>query len=118
MAVYIGAGFDPVRMNMLTELWVGWPLGTYSATRAWSPGHTEQALAALHAGGLIEGDTLTERGRQVRQEIEDRTDDIEAPLVEAIGAELDWVLARLTEWGNACIKADAFPPNPLKRAAG
>ncbi len=34
-AAYVAAGFDSVAMNVLTELWVGWPLGQYSGARAW-----------------------------------------------------------------------------------
>ncbi len=118
IAAYIGAGFDPVQMNILTELWNGYPLGAYSATRAWPQERTDRALAALRAGGYLEGDALSERGRQVRQEIEDRTDQLEQPLVEAIGADFDRALDQLNAWGTACIEAGAFPPDPRKRAAG
>ena len=29
------AGIDPVRMGVLSEIWVGYPEGEYSGTRAW-----------------------------------------------------------------------------------
>ncbi|HEX2916042.1 MAG TPA: hypothetical protein VH186_35090 [Chloroflexia bacterium] len=118
IAAYIGAGFDPVQMNILTELWAGWPPGSYSGTRAWPAERTEQALSSLRSAGLIEGDSLTSKGREVRQKIEEQTDAMEMPLVEAIGADLEMVVSRLNEWGEACIKAGEFPPDPRKRAAG
>ncbi len=118
IAAYVAAGFDPVDMNVLTELWVGFPLGEYSGTRAWPGDRTEASLARLRGGGLLEGDALTERGRRARQEIEDRTEALEQPVVDAIGADLEAVLGRLNAWGSALIAAGAFPPSPLKRAAG
>jgi hypothetical protein len=118
VAAYISDGFDPVRMNILTELWVGYPLGAYSGTRAWGKERTDRALAELRSAGLLSDATLTVRGRQVRQEIEARTDRMEQPLVDAIGEDLERALERLNRWGAACIEAGAFPPDPRKRAAG
>jgi hypothetical protein len=118
IAAYVAAGFDPVDMNILTELWVGWPFGEYSGTRAWPSDRTEASLARLRAAGLLEGDALTEAGRRTRQEIEDRTEALEQPVVDAIGADLEVVLTRLNAWGAALTAAGAFPPSPLKRAAG
>lgn len=118
IAVYTAAGFDPVQMNILTELWVGWPLGTFSATRAWPPERTEQAMAQLRKQGLLDGDAITMRGIEVRQEIEARTDALEQPLVRAIGTDFDHVLAQLNEWGRRVTEAGDFPPDPRKRAAG
>ncbi len=118
IAAYVGAGFDPVQMNILTELWTGWPLGAYSASRAWPQERTDRALAALRSAGYLDGDSLSEGGRRARQEIEERTDRMEQPLVEAIGADVDRVLDQLNRWGGACIEAGAFPPDVRKRAAG
>lgn len=115
---YVGAGFDPVQMNILTELWVGWPLGSYSGTRAWPAGRTEQALKSLHSAGLVEGEYLTSKGRQVRKQIEDVTDSLEQPLLDIIGPDLEMVISNLNEWGQALVKVGDFPPDQRKRAAG
>lgn len=115
---YVGAGFDPVQMNILTELWVGWPLGSYSGTRAWPAERTEQALKSLHSAGLVEGENLTSKGRQVRKQIEDVTDTLEQPLVDIIGPNLEMVISNLNEWGQALVKVGDFPPDQRKRAAG
>jgi hypothetical protein len=118
IAAYTAAGFNPVEMNMLTELWVGWPLGTFSATRAWGTEHSERALARLRAGGLLDDDGLTEAGRAARQAIEDRTDALEQAVVEAIGPELTDVIAQLNAWGAQVTESGNFPPDLRKRAAG
>lgn len=118
VAVYTAAGFNPVQMNIMTELWTGWPLGTFSATRAWPQERTDQALADLRARGLLDGDSLTMQGIEARQEIEERTDALEQPLLHAIGADLEQVLDQLNDWGHQVIEAGDFPPDPRKRAAG
>ncbi len=115
---YIGAGFNPVEMNILTELWLGYPLGEYSGTRAWPDEATAAALAGLREGGLLDGDSLTSDGRAAREAIEDSTDAMEQPVVDAMGDDLDAVVDQLNKWGEACVEAETFPPDPRKRAAG
>lgn len=118
VAVYIAAGFDAVRMNLLTELWAGYGIGEYSASRAWSAERTAQAIASLQRDGLLDGEAITEHGRQVRDGLEAATDRICQPLVDAIGTDFDHVVTQLTLWGEACIAARAFPPDPRKLACG
>jgi hypothetical protein len=118
IAAYTAAGFSPVEMNILTELWVGWPLGAFSGTRAWSAERTEQALARLRDDGLIDGDALTTAGQAARQAIEERTDTLEQPIIAAIGPELPDVIAQLTAWGAQVTASGNFPPDPRKHAAG
>lgn len=117
VAVCLAAGLDPVTMNVLTELFVGMPLGSYSASRAWSADELAGAADNLRTAGLIDGDVLTVAGLDYRREIEARTDALDQPLVDAI-EDLDAVLEPLREWSQYCIAAGAFPPDPFKRAAG
>jgi len=119
VAAYLGEGFDPVRMNILTELWLDYPVGEYSGTRAWPEEATAAAIAQLRADGLIdESDVITPRGTEVRDAIEARTDAMEQAVVDALGAHLDDIVSRLSEWSARCIEARTFPPDPRKRAAG
>lgn len=118
VAVCVAHGLDPVTMNVLTELWVGMPLGSYTATRGWSPEQIEQSVAALRSAGLVDGDELTAAGRERRDEIEAATDALEATIVDALGDSLDADLAALDEWSARCVAGRAFPPNAFKRAAG
>jgi hypothetical protein len=118
VAASIVRGLDPITMNVLTELWVGFPLGGYSATRGWRAEQIEQTAAALRAVGLLEGDQLTAVGLRARDELEATTDALEQPIVEALGADLDAVTDQLAHWSERCIAAQAFPPDAFKRAAG
>ena len=97
-AAFVAAGFDPVRMNILTELWLGYGLGDYSASRAWSTQATEAALDSLRDDGLLDSDKrLTDAGRTIRFGIEAATDVAQRSVVEALGDELDAVVAALVE---------------------
>ena len=117
-AACIAAGLDPVEMNVLTELYVGYPLGAYTATRNWSPEAIRASADRLQAQGLLEHDRLTDQGRQFREQIEHHTDAMQQQIVDGIGADFDLVVEQLDVWSAACIAAQAFPANALKRAAG
>jgi hypothetical protein len=118
VAAFVAAGFDPVRMNILTELWVGYPLGGYSASRRWPSASTEAALARLRRDGLLDGDTLTDAGRARRDEIEAATDLAQAGVAASLGEHLEPVAATLHRWSDACVEAGFFPPDFRKRHAG
>lgn len=118
IAAYITAGFNPVQMNILTEIYVGMPLGTYTATRGWSPDTISANVTHLQTAGLIADELLTPAGLQVREEIEEHTDRMEQPLLDAIGDDLEPLLTQLNQWSAACIASGAFPPDVMKRAAG
>jgi len=117
-ASYIQAGFSPVEMNVLTELWLGYPLGEYSGTRAWPEETTAAALASLRERGLLDGDELTAAGRAARDAIEASTDAMEQPVVDALGADFAATVDQLATWSATCVEAATFPPDPRKRAAG
>ena len=117
VAVCLSEGLDPIKMNVLTELFVGMPLGSYSASRAWSAGEIANAAADLRAAGLIDDDGLTDSGLEYRRDIEARTDALDQPLIDAIG-DVESLLDPLLLWSQRCIDAGAFPPDPFKRSAG
>ncbi len=114
----LGAGFGAVELNILTELWCEMPLGTYTATRGWAPEAIAAAAASLGMRGLVAADELTTKGHQARVALEDRTDELQRSIVDAIGDDLDPTIDRLAEWSAACVAARAFPSDPRKRAAG
>ena len=118
IAACIAAGLGPVAMNVITELWVGMPLGSYSATRGWTAEQIAVAAEDLRADGLLHGNELSARGREWRDGLEATTDAMERPVVDAIGDGFDAIVAQLDEWSARCIAADTFPPDAFKRAAG
>ena len=118
VAVANAAGLSAVEMNVLTELWIGMPLLSYTATRGWPPEAMQQAIGRLESRGWVRDGGLTDAGRAARLGIEERTDEQEQAIVDALGGRLDELCARLNDWGQRCIEAGAFPPDILKRAAG
>jgi hypothetical protein len=118
VAACIADGLDPISANVLTELWVGMPLGTYSATRGWSADDIAATAAVLRAAGLLDGDELSGAGRTRRDRLEAATDAMEQSIVDTLGPDLDSLVAQLDEWSAACVASGAFPPDVYKRAAG
>jgi hypothetical protein len=118
VAACVAAGLDPVRMNVLTEVWVGYPVGEYSASRAWPAERQAAAVAGLEADGLLADGRLTAAGRALRDGIEQATDAAQAELVRALGDRLPALTEQLDAWSKRCVEAGAFPPDARKRAAG
>lgn len=121
IAVCLSEGLDPIKMNVLTELFVGMPLGSYSASRGWSAEQIADAADDLRTAGLIhsadQDHALTDVGLDYRRKVEARTDALDQPLIDAIG-DLDAIIEPLQAWSARCIEVGSFPPDPFKRAAG
>jgi hypothetical protein len=67
--------------------------------------------AGFEQRGLMTGDeVLTDAGRAFRLEIEVRTDELERPVVEALGDDLDELIDHLDSWSEAIIDAGSYPP--------
>ena len=118
LAACVAAGLTGLEANLLTELWVGYTPQAYAGSRAWSVEAMADAQAALRTRGLLEKDQLSAAGRALRERVEEATDLAMAPVVAALGEQLDSVVAQCTEWSNAVIDRGWFPPDPYKRAAG
>jgi hypothetical protein len=118
VAACVAAGLDPVRMNVLTEVWVGYPVGEYSGTRAWPAPRQAAAVAALEADGLLADGRITPAGRSFRDAVETATDTAQADLVAALEPGLAALTEQLDAWSKRCVEAGAFPPDVRKRAAG
>jgi hypothetical protein len=118
LAASIAAGRDPIEMNVMTELWLGYALGEYSSTRAFAPDRIAVAVEGLRRRGWMAGDVLTEEGRLAREEIERATDATQTPIIEGLGDEVGEVTNALAAIGRAVVDARAAPSDPRKRAAG
>lgn len=64
----------------------------------------------LQRRGLMTMDErLTDAGRAFREEVEVRTDELERPMLNALGADLDELLDHLDAWSEAIITAGSYP---------
>ena len=118
LAACVAAGLTGLEANILTELQVGWPLHSYTATRGWPPEAMNLATISLRERGLIGDDALTGAGASLRADIEEATDRQLAPARDAIGPALPGILPPLQEWSRQIVEHGWFPPDPYKRASG
>ncbi|MCA1845936.1 MAG: hypothetical protein LC792_22650 [Actinobacteria bacterium] len=117
MIAWLGAGLGPVSVNLLSELWLGMPLGIYTALRrGWSEDDIATAVADLEARGLMAAGEITAAGRQFRDQIEDQTDRLEQPIVDAIGDDIEPTVRALDTWSAAIAATGAFPPGTYRSA--
>jgi hypothetical protein len=118
LAASVAAGLDVVTMNVLTELWLGYPPGEYSASRGFSTERIDESVDGLRQRDWCADGGLTPAGRAARDAIEAATDRSQDALILALGDSIDTVVAAATIIGSAVIAAHAAPADPRKRAAG
>ncbi|WP_410874898.1 SCO6745 family protein [Nocardia sp. A7] len=103
-------GADAVEILLLTEQWWGLPARSYTPSRGWTTTDMDAGLQRLAQRGLMSSDEeLTDAGRAFREEIEVRTDELERPLLDALGADLDELLFYLDPWSEAIIAGHSYP---------
>lgn len=98
-AAWISAGVDATEIGLLTELYWGLPMRSYSRTRGWTVEQFDAAHERLKARGLVDDTGLTEAGRDAREAIEVTTDAQLAPALAALGDDLDELVELLGPWG-------------------
>lgn len=104
IAVWTRAGVRPIEIQLMSELQMGIPLKTYSATRGWTGQQMDDALDGMRAKGWMEGDAFSPEGRAYREDIEAQTDGMETGIVEAIGGGFDTLIDLLRPWASAIVK--------------
>jgi hypothetical protein len=108
-AAWTSAGLDATEVGLLTELYWGLPLRSYIRTRAWSDEQLGAAEARLSDRGLLADGAFTPEGRALREAVEVATDDQCEVMLQALGDDLDQLLAILTPWGRALRDAGGYP---------
>jgi hypothetical protein len=102
-------GADAVEILLLTEQWWGLPARSYTPTRGWTAADMDAGFGRLQRRGLMTGEQLTDAGRAFREEVEVRTDELERPLLDALGDDLHELLKHLDAWAEAIIAAGSYP---------
>lgn len=119
-AAWISAGIDATEIGLLTELFWGLPLKSYSRTRAWSEDDYTAATERLEARGLIDGGAFTPTGAELREQVEVDTDAQMQTTLTAIGEDFDQLMAMLGPWSQAVRNFKGYPgsgPHELAEAA-
>ena len=118
---WVAASFDAVQIGLLTELFWGLPVRSYTRTRAWDTDDFDAAEDRLRARGLIDDDGLTDTGRAARERVEADTDTMMEPVMAALGDDVDELIDLLTPWGAAVRAAKGYlgaGPHDLARRSG
>ena len=118
-AAWISAGIDATEIGLMSELYWGLPMRSYSRTRAWSAADFDAAQDRLRSRGLVDDVALTDSGRALREQIEDHTDAQMAPCLAALGDDLSTLVDLLLPWGAAVRDAKGYPasgPHDLANA--
>ncbi len=119
LAACAAAGLDMAEMNVLTEIWLGYPVGEYSATRGFSPEQLDAAASRLKDRGWMAADgTMTDGGRQARVAIEEATDLAQRAVTAGLHASVDALVHDADLVSAAVLAHHAAPADPRKRAAG
>ena len=119
-AAWISAGLDAVEIGLLTELYWGLPLKSYSRTRAWSEDDYTAAIERLESRGLVSDGAFTAEGRTVREQVEIDTDRQMLHVILAIGTDFDHLIAMLGPWSQVVRNFKGYPssgPHELAEAA-
>jgi hypothetical protein len=116
---WVSAGFDATEIGLLTELFWGLPMRSYSRTRAWTDDQFDAAADRLRAQGLIDDTGFTEAGRRTREDIEVHTDMQMSAAIAVLGDDIDELFTIMEPWGTT-IRAGAgylaSGPHDLARA--
>lgn len=110
-AAWISAGFDATEIGLMTELYWGLPMRSYSRTRAWSDEDFDAATERLRSRGLVEDEGLTSAGRAAREAVEIATDAQLAPALDALGDEVDELCAIMEPWGATVRAGKGYLPS-------
>ncbi|MFM8381734.1 MAG: SCO6745 family protein [Actinomycetota bacterium] len=119
-AAWIAAGLDATEIGLLTELFWGLPLKSYSRTRGWSEDDYTAAIERLESRGLIRDAAFTPIGQDLREQVEVATDLQMTAAIRSLGDDADRVIARLSTWSDAVRTAKGYPasgPHELAEAA-
>ena len=118
-AAWTSAGFDACEIGLLTELYWGLPMRSYVRTRAWSGGDLDAAEDRLRSRGLLDGDGLSPGGRSAREAVEVATDLQCQPIVDALGSDLDELVAIVGGWSATIRDGRGYlPSGPHELASG
>ena len=109
VAAWTTAGLDACQIGLLSELYWGLPVRSYSRTRMWSAEEYDRAEAALEDRGLLAEQQLTSEGRAFREAIEVDTDRQCRPIVGALGDDHGRLVEVLGGWGAAIRSAKGYP---------
>jgi hypothetical protein len=91
----------------LTACWFGRDPSASLNNLGWLPDTASSVVHELQEHGLIVGRSLTPAGRQIREHVETRTDDMQKNLAEQLADQsIEPLLLQLESWANCFVDTD------------
>ena len=109
ISAWTTVGLTGAQACLLNDLRQGLGFKTFVRTRGWSEEELVAAVDGLSGRGLVEGETMTPAGHELREWIEAATDRQQSPILDAIGDDLDELIELLTPMRTAIIDDGAYP---------
>jgi len=95
-STWLGRGITAPQIHILTEHWYGLSGCGFRRVWGWNQVELDAGNRELVDAGLTDADGLTERGRALRDEIEDATDSQMIPVMRAIADDLALIGERIS----------------------
>lgn len=108
-AAWISAGFSACEIGVLSELYWGLPIKSYSKSRGWTDAEYNDAIDRLERDELLKDNALTNAGRLARDTVENATDIQCQPIVDALGDDITELIAILRPWCAQIRDAKGYP---------
>jgi hypothetical protein len=108
-AAWISAGFTACEIGILSELYWGLPIKSYSKSRGWTDEDYDQAIERLERDGLLRDNALTDKGRDARDSVENATDIQCQPIVDVLSQDISALIAILRPWCMQIRNAKGYP---------
>ncbi len=106
---WTSAGFTPVEIGLLTELYQGRPLRSHIRIMGWGDDDLDAGEQALASRGLIRDGALTDAGRAGSEAVEAATDDACAPILTGLDDGLGELVDIVGRWSHRVLSAGGFP---------
>lgn len=106
--VWSAAGFDPIEIGLLGDLYWGLAPRAHTGGRGWSDDQLAAGEERLRSWGLLDGAGITERGRSARESIEAQTDAAMQRSLAVLGAHAETVISIVQPWGSAILEAGGY----------
>jgi hypothetical protein len=113
IAAWTAEALDGVEIGLLNDCYMGLPMRSYVRTRGWNDEELDAGAERLRARGWLDGDELSETGREAREEIERATDRQMAAGLVALADDLGSVIDALKRWGAAMREAGGYVGGPV-----
>lgn len=106
--VWGAAGFDAVEIGLISDLFWGLAPRAHTGGRGWTVEQLSAGEDRLRSMGFLEGDRITDKGRQARELVEQQTDAAMQRALRVLGDSVDLLIATMEPWGKAVFEAGGY----------